>query len=250
MEPAKPGWADARSVRAVARWGAALSGLSGVPDGYSVSVLRKLFVRGDAAATAHNIIASEGAFRLGFVADLVGLVMFVASAVLLYEVFKPASRRAALLFLVLILMGAIFQSIEAIQDLAALTLLKGGPALSALPSDQANALAYMFVRLHSSCYQLGLFFMGCSDFAMAFLVLRSTFVPRALAAFMVIDGLGFLTFTLSSFLSPPLALRLYPIIPFGTVLFGSMVFLLWLIIRSVNAERWQEQAMEAERVPA
>ena len=77
-----------------------------------------------------------------------------------------------------------------------------------------------------------------------------TFVPRALAPFMVIDGLGFLTFTLASFLSPPLAMRLYPYIPFGTVLLGSMVCFLWLIIRSVDAERWREQAIEEDRVAA
>jgi len=234
----------------MARWAAALNVVSAVPDGFSVSILRTTFVRGDAAATAHNIIASEGMFRLGFAADLVAIVIFLASAVLLYELFKPASRRAALLFLILIVMGAVFQSLEAVQDLAALTLLKSGPAMSALSSVQASALAYMFLRLHSSSYQLGLFFYGASDFAMVYLILRSAFVPRALGIFMTIDGLGFLVFTLSSFISPPLALRIYPIIPFGTVLFGSMVFFLWLIIRSVNAERWLEQATESERVAA
>ena len=58
---------------------------------------------------------------------------------------------------------------------------------------------------------------------------------------MMIDGLGFLTFSLASFLSPPLAARLYPYIPFGTAL-GEAALFLWLIIRSVNTERWQEQA--------
>src|SRR5262245_15112770 len=114
---------DGRSLRAVARWAGALNILSGVPDGFAVSTLQKLVVRGDAAATARNILGSEGLFRLTIVADLVGLLMFIGSAVLLYEIFKPASRRAALLYLVLILMGALIQSLNCVQDLAVLTLL-------------------------------------------------------------------------------------------------------------------------------
>jgi hypothetical protein len=241
MEPAKA-VADARSVRAMARWGAALSVLSGIPDGYSVAILRKMVVRGDAAATAANILHAETAFRLGFVADLFGILMFVASAILLYQVFKAASRTGALLFLVLILTGAIFQSSEVVQDLAALALLKGGAGLTAIPPAEAGALALVFLRLHSGAYQLGLFFMGCSSLVMAYVILRSTFVPRFLAANMTIDGLGVLTFTLSSFLAPALAARIYPIIPMATIAVGSFVLLFWLMIRSVNAERWRKQA--------
>lgn len=241
MEPAKS-VAEVRAVRSAARWGGALSVLSGIPDGVSVTILRRMVVRGDAAATGANILHSEGLFRLGFVADLLGLLMFIASAVLLYQIFKVASRPAALLFLVLILMGAIFQSMEVVQDLAALALLKGGAGLTAIPAAEASALAMVFLRLHSGTYQLGLFFMGASSLVMAYAILRSTFVPRFLAANMTVDGLGVLTFSLTSFLSPSLALRIFPVIPMGTVAIGSMVFLFWLMIASVNAGRWREQA--------
>src|SRR5438552_6578898 len=59
------GQTGARSVVATARWAAALNILSAVPDGFSVSVVRKLFIRGDAAATAANILGSERLFRFG-----------------------------------------------------------------------------------------------------------------------------------------------------------------------------------------
>ena len=242
MRPTKSGWTGARSVRASARWAAVLNILSAVPDGFSVTVLQKSFVRGDAAATAANILGSEGLFRLGFVADLVAILIFVASAVLLYEIFRPAGRRSALLFLVLLLMGAAFQALECIQDLAALVLLKGGAGMSALPMAQANALALMFLRLHSFNYVLALLFIGCSSLVMGSLVLRSTFVPRIIGPFMMVDGLGYLTYSLASFLSPPLVTHLYPYVPFVTALLGEGALFLWLIIKSVNAERWQEQA--------
>jgi len=221
--------------------------LSAVPDGFSVTVLQKSVVRGDASSTAANVLGSEGLFRLGFVADLVAILIFVASAVLLYDIFRPAGRRSALLFLVLVLMGAAFQALECIQDLAALVLLKGGAGMSALPSGQANALALLFLRLHASNYQLALLFIGCSSLMLGYLVLRSTFVPRIIGPLMMIDGLGYLTFSLTSFLSPPSVTHIYPYVPFVTALLGEGTLFLWLIVKSVNAERWQEQAATTDR---
>src|SRR5262249_32267350 len=132
-------------IRAIARWAGALNVLSAVPDGYSVTVLRRLVNPRDAAATATNILGAEGAVRLGFVADLVGLVLFLASGVLLYEIFKVANRRVAILYLALIVMGTICQGLECVHDLAALVLLKGGAGMSALPVAEAQALALLFL---------------------------------------------------------------------------------------------------------
>ena len=96
-----------RSLVGTARLAGALNALSALPDGFAITTLRKLVVRGDASATAANIIRAEGMFRLAFVADLVGLLLFIGSGVLLYDLFKAASRRLALLFLVFFLGGEI-----------------------------------------------------------------------------------------------------------------------------------------------
>ena len=240
---------DRYSVRAAGRLAGALNFLCAVPAGFSVFVLRKLVVRSDAPATAANILGSEGLFRMGFVADLVALLIFVAAAVLLYDVFRPAGRRSALFVLVLMSMGAGFQALESIQDLAALTLLEGGAGRGALPSAQASALALVFIRLHLYNYDLALLFFGCSSLVIASLILRSTFLPRVLGPFMMIDGLGYLTFSLATFLSPPLVTRFYPYVPFGTAI-GEGVLFLWLIIKSVDVERWREQAAGLMNRPA
>lgn len=234
-------------VRAKARWAAALNILCAFPDGFSVTVLRQSVVPGNAAATAAKILGSEGLFRLGFVADLVALLFFLASGVLLYEIFRVTSRTGARLFLVLIVITTICQGLEAVHDLAALFLLKGGAGMSGLPVPQAQALAFLFLRLHSYTYLVALFFGGCSSLVMGYLVLRSSFLPRLIGPLMMLDGLGYLTLTLASFLSPPLATRIYPYIPFVTTFLGEGVFYLWLIVKSVNAERWREQAAITDR---
>ena len=246
MSLAKAGRTE-RSLIATARLAAALNILSAVPDGFSVSVVRKLVVRGDATATAANILGSEGLFRLGVVADLGALMLFIASGVLLYELFKPASRSLGLLFLVLFEACALIQSLNAIHNLAALLLVKGGPGLSGLAPAQANAMALVFLRLYSLNFNLALVFGGASSIVMGSLILRATFVPRIIGPLMILDGLGYLTFSLAAFLSPSLAARIYPYIPFVTAAIGEGALFLWLIVKGVNAERWQEQAATMDR---
>jgi len=161
-------------------------------------------------------------------------------------IFRSASRRLGLLYLILYMGFALIQSLNAVPDLAALFVLKQGPGLAALPPAQASALAFLFLRLQSANFVLAIFFGGCSSIVMGFLVLRSTFVPRILALCMFVDGLGFLTFSLTTFLAPAVAPHLGPFIPYGTAMVGEGVLFLWLIIKGVNAERWREQAAAAE----
>ena len=47
-----------------------------------------LFVRGNATATANNIVAYETFFRLGIVSDLISLVIVIFLALALYRLFK------------------------------------------------------------------------------------------------------------------------------------------------------------------
>jgi hypothetical protein len=64
-------------------------------------------------------------------------------------------------------------------------------------------------------------------------------LPRILGALMAFAGLGWLTF-----LSPSLANHLSPYI-FAPGMLGEGALTLWLLVKGVNAQRWQEQASAA-----
>jgi len=224
------------SPRARARLAGALYLISAAPAGFSVYVFLKLVVRGNPAATAANILASEGLFRLGLVADIVGILFYVGAVLLLYETFKSVSRGLALMFLCLSVIGTGIQALDSLQDLAALVLLKGGASTTALTTDQAQALAFVFVRLHLLSYDLAMVFFGSASVMMGFLILRSTFLPRILGAVMMVAGLGWLTF-----LSPPLANLLSPWNMAPGIL-GEALLTLWLLAMGVSDQRWKEQA--------
>jgi len=233
------------SPRVKARLAGALYVISGVPAGFSVYVFLRLVVRGDPAATATNILGSEGLFRLGFVAEIVGILFFVGAVLFLYELFKPVSRSLALLMAFFGLIGSAIQALDSLADIAALLLLKGGSALTAFPTSQAQALALVLLRLHMLVYDLALVFFGVFSILIGTLALKSTFLPRVLGVLMAIDGLGYLTFSFATFLSPPFAAHLYPYLPFLTALLGEASLMLWLVVKGVDARRWEEQATAA-----
>lgn len=60
---------------------------------------------------------------------------------------------------------------------------------------------------------------------------------------MIVDGLGYFTFSMANnLLSPPLAARLYPVLPFATAMIGEGSLILWLIVKGVSSEHWEQQA--------
>jgi len=216
--------------------------MSGVPAGFSVFTFLHLIVRGNPAATAANILGAEGPFRLAIVAEIAGILFFVSSMLFFYELLKPVSRRLALLLVFFSLIGSVIQALDSLADIAALILLKGGDTLSAFPTEQAQQLAFVFLRLHMLVYDLALVFFGVACILIGTLVFRSMFLPRILGVFMAIDGLGYLTISFATFLAPVFAAHLQPILPFGTALLGEGSLMLWLVVRGVNAGRWEAQA--------
>jgi hypothetical protein len=231
--------------RATARWAAALYVLSAVPAAFSVFVLRGLLVSRDPAATAARILGSEARFRLGDAAEIVGILLVVASVLLLQSLFRPVSRRLSLLMAVFGWVGCAIQAFDTLADTAALMLLHGGAGVAALPVAQAQVLAYYAVRMHASVYNLAFAFFGVFAVLAGRLVLGSTFVPRIFGVLLAIDGLGYFTFSLATFLSPATAAHMQPLVPFGTAILGEGSFMLWLLVRGVDASRWEEQAAAA-----
>ena len=105
----------------------------------------KLIVFGDAAATAKNIMASEGQFRIGFMSDLLSAVFFLLTAWALYVLLKPVNKNLALLFLLLNLGGVAIQCVSDLNLFASLLLLSGADYLKVFQADQLQALAMLFL---------------------------------------------------------------------------------------------------------
>src|SRR5207248_7369992 len=96
--------------------------------------------------------------------------------------------------------------------LAPLVILKGAQYLSVFKPEELQAFALMSLKLLGQANNIGLVFFGFYCLLIGYLIFRSPFLPRILGAAMTFAGLGWLTGSFASFLSPPFAIHLFPYI--------------------------------------
>ena len=140
--------------------------------------------------------------------DLIAHAFYVALVLFFYYLFKPVNRSVSLFAAFLGLAGCA-DDVVTLFDLIPFKILS-------------------------------LAFFGPYCILIGGLILRSTFLPRIIGVLMVLAGIGWLIF-LTPF-APPLASYLKVI---GFV--AEMSLMLWLIVKGVDIQRWQEQAGAAEK---
>ena len=136
-------------------------------------------------------------------ANLIANAGYVLVAVLLYHMLRPVSRIVALLALAIAVIGCVVQS---------LVLFHLAPAHSSLP------------------------IFGLFNLSIGWLILRSTFLPRALGVLMALSGVGWLMVA-SPYLRSHAAVFIEIM---GVVAEGSLM--IWLLAKGVNVQRWREQS--------
>ena len=143
--------------------------------------------------------------RLSSASGMMAGACYVVVTFLFYHLFKPVNRKLSLLAACISLVGC------AVGPLS------------------------LFVRAFSRINPLAVFGFYC--LLIGYLILQSTFLPRALGWLMVFAGLGWLTF-----LSPALARQLSPF-SFLPGLIGEGALTLWLLAAGVNEADWRTQAL-------
>lgn len=202
-------------------------------------VRSKLVVASDAVATAGNIMANDFLFRIGFSGELIHIAFDVAVAVLLYALLRPVDRNIALLAAFMRLACDIILAGASLSHFVALRLLGDADYLNALQPDQLHSLALLALRLHGDAYAISLVFFGFACVSLGYLVFRSTFLPRTIGVLLAIAGVCYLINSFANFLDAPFAAALFPPI-FVPPFVAELSLALWLIVKGVDAAKWEE----------
>ena len=200
----------------------------------------KLIVTGDHAATATNILASEGLFRAGLFGDMVMIVCDVALAWLFYVLLKPVNRNLALLAVFFRLGMDAVLAVNMLNHFAALYVLSGVDYLSVFGAEQLKALSLFFLEVHRHGYLISQIFFGPYLIILGRLVYRSLLFPRVFGVLLILAGCGYLIECLVMFLFPQFEVVTYP----GLALAGlsELVFCLWLLVKGVDNNQINEES--------
>lgn len=193
----------------------------------------QLRVRGDAAQTAANIAGSERLFRIGTVTELITVAGVLMLVVALYVVVRPVNRDVALLAAAWRLAENCVLAVATLNASTALALVSGAEYLQAIEPRELQALAYTFLRVHGTGYNVGFVFLGLGSTVFSYLLLKSRYIPKALAVLGIVGSLVLAVVTLAIMVFPGLAaaLKLAHMAPMGVFEF-TLGF--WLLIRGLR----------------
>jgi uncharacterized protein DUF4386 len=203
--------------------------LLAVCGGFSELYVRAgALVPGDAAATADNVRASAGLFRIAFATDIVNLVCFLLVAVLLYAVLGAVERNVALAMVAFNAVAVAVMSANMVAHLGAIRAATGPN-----PSD---VRVLELLTAHADGYHVAQVFFGLWLFPLGYLVFRSGFFPKALGVVVMAGSAGYVGDLAVGFASPSAQSVLAPVL-LGAATLGEVSLLLWLLVRAVPAQR-------------
>lgn len=211
---------------------------------YLVQVLLYIFssliVPEGPSATINNIRLSESLLRLSIVGILLAQIVGIVYVLFLYKLLKPVNKNIAALMLVFALTVPPITMLNELTRLGILQVVGGADTLSVFTAEQLEALARFFIRLHGEGTSIAFIFAGLWLFPLGYLVFQSRFLPRILGVLLVLGGSGYLIYAFGSLLSTEYNLS-------NSLLGGlaEVLFLLWLLIKGVNVEQWNQRALEA-----
>jgi hypothetical protein len=221
------------STRNLGRFAGLLYVLTGIPGFFAIEyVPSKLIIYGNAAATASNIAANETLFRLGIAGELIGQAGFIFVALALYYLLKGVNQLSASLMVTLVVVQIPIGFLNELNSIAALTLVRGADFLSIFEKPQRDALAMLFLDLHHHGFVVAEIFWGLWLLPLALLVYRSRFLPRFLGVWLVIDGLAYVTLSLTSVMLPQYSDKVSTYSQ--PAFFGEVAFMLWLVIKGAK----------------
>ena len=217
--------------------------LLAITGAYSIIyVPSQIIARGDAVTTAKNMLANEFLFRTGIVSNLISVTLFLFLVLVLYRLFKQVNERQAKLMVALVIVQIPAVFIMEAFNITSLMILKG-EILKTFELTQRQDLAMLFLKINDYGVLTLEIFWGLWLFPLALLVYRSRFLPRFLGVWLIINGFAYLAISFTGLLLPRYEDMVSNIA--WPAIFGELAFMLWILVKGVNVQRWKEQASTA-----
>jgi hypothetical protein len=195
----------------------------------------QIIVRGDALATANNVLASESLFRLGIVTGLISITAFLLLPFALYRLLERVDRNLAVLMVVLAVVSVPISLVNKAHDLDVLLLLSGADYLQAFTTEQLHVQVMLALKAAFNGAVVAELFWGLWLLPFGYLVFKSGFLPRILGILLMIGCFGYMTEALGRMLFPAgyaeAGISNFIIIPSAL---GEVGTCLWLLIKGAR----------------
>jgi len=187
----------------------------------------RLFVPGDATATADRILSHQSLYRSWTVMELVSELTFVAAVLVLYRLLRRVHPVHAAAMVLLALLSAPLALLSVSYHVATLALLRSGELLKVFDKPARDALALLLLNMDNLGTPVVEVFWGLWLIPLGLLVFRAQFLPRILGVWLLLNGLAYVALSLMGLLAPQAAEASMKLAT--PLLLGEPAFALWLL---------------------
>ena len=234
------------SPKRLARTAGVLYLLVGIFGGFAEGYVEpKMYVAGNSAATAGNVVANPGLVRIGVVADLVDGTAFILLALVLYILFKGVNKNAARALLVFVTLATAIICVSAVFEFEGLRVATGAVNLAAFGSGGSNAMVLLLLETQHYGLLIAQIFFGLWLVPLGYLAYTSGWFPKSLGVLLVVGGACYLVDLLAAFLAPDLSRNIHAFIaiPFTIAEIWMVGYLLIIGVRTVKSVKPQERIL-------
>ncbi len=195
------------SPKRLARIAGVLYLLNGIFSGFAFGyVLTKVYVPGNGATTAANVVANSGLVRIGVVADLFQGTEWIFLAMTLYTLLKHVHQSAARAMVVLVAVGAAIVCLNDVFQFESVRIATETSYATAFGIAGSSGLVLLLLEIHHYGFLIGQIFFGLWLVPLGYLAYKSAMFPRALGGALIVAGACYLVGLLAVFLVPDFAL--------------------------------------------
>jgi hypothetical protein len=224
-----------RSSKRLARIAGFLNLLVGVFGGFAQGYVEpKMYVAGNAVATAANVAANAGLVRAGVVAELFDSAIFVFLAMTLYVLLNHVHKSVAMAMLVLVALSTGISCLNVVYEFEGLRVATDSAYMRALGSAGANALVLLLLDTQHYGVLIAQVFFGLWLAPLGYLLYRSGLFPKALGVALVVGTICYLVDLLTLFLIPDVGAEIaaYIVIPSAVAEIWTVSYLLIVGVRT------------------
>jgi hypothetical protein len=205
----------------------------------------KMYVAGNAAATAGNVLANAGLVRVGVVSHLLDGTFFVILAMTLYILLSHVDKSVARAMVVLVALATGIICLNAVFEFEGLRVATDSSYAAAFGIAGSNALVLLLLDTQHYGTLAAQVFFGLWLVPIGYLAYKSRgLFPKWLGVLLVLGGVCYLVDLLAAFLVPDFGQRIHTfiVIPSGI---AEISMVLYLLVVGVRTTRPKEQRIVA-----
>lgn len=201
----------------------------------------KMYVAGDAATTAANVVANSGLVRMGVVAHLLDGAFFVLTALTLYVLLQHVHKSIARAMLVFVALAVGIISLNAVFQFEGLQVATDGSYTTAFGAAGSNALVLVLLDIQHYGTLAAQVFFGLWLAPLGYLAYKSGLFPRALGVALVVATVSYLMDLLAAFSFPDLAKQAHPFLIIAPAI-AEIWMVLYLLVMGIRTPHARDRA--------